>query len=247
MHSLSVGPTLGNAASPEPPQAKPVFEDSTGVLEGEVHCGEGAVAFANVVVLGTRLGAQTDENGRFHIERVPTGLRKIRVLAIGSDPLTDSTVVSAGVRTSFTFNIKPARFYWYENLRKFGAPFFLSYSDTNLIVKDCQIKGDWMRASSGKGSFQVTSSVSEPATLAFDYELNTMGFLSVEVSDLIRTSWKRFPRRRVSSGRITWDGKDDHGQPVPNGRYIVLFMTDQDSVRITVYRGIAPRSAVVQF
>lgn len=212
-----------------------------------MRCGADAVGFANVVVLGMRLGAQTDEHGRFRIERVPAGLRRLRVFALGSEPLADSINVVAGAPTAITFHIHPGRIYWNEALRM-GSPFFLSYSDSNLIVKGCHIRGDWMRASSKEGSFQVTSSTKEPATLTFDYELvSASPFLSIEVSDASGTLWKRFPRKRVRSGRITWDGRDDRGQQLPDGTYVIRFITEQDSARVSVYRGRPPHFRMLEF
>jgi Carboxypeptidase regulatory-like domain len=41
------------------------------------------IPFANVFVIGTRLGAMTDESGRFRVSRIPAGLHKLCVVSVG--------------------------------------------------------------------------------------------------------------------------------------------------------------------
>ncbi|MBN1560499.1 TonB-dependent receptor [candidate division KSB1 bacterium] len=65
--------------------SKTVLAQSTGTLQGEVTdnaTGE-ALPGVNVTVSGTVLGAATDADGRFSIERVPTGTHNILITMIG--------------------------------------------------------------------------------------------------------------------------------------------------------------------
>jgi hypothetical protein len=67
----------------------------TGVVAGRV-LDKGTnepLAGANVVVVGTTLGASTDADGGFRIENVPVGVCGVRVSAVGYAPFTKSDVV----------------------------------------------------------------------------------------------------------------------------------------------------------
>src|SRR5262249_37488934 len=57
------------------------------------------LGYANVVILGTKLGAQTDEQGNFTIDRVPAGAWRVRVLAMGADPVTTAVIVAGTTQT----------------------------------------------------------------------------------------------------------------------------------------------------
>jgi hypothetical protein len=77
----------------------PAFADAgVGALEGRVVIGSARVpaAFATVMVLGTRRGAQTDEGGHFGIANVPAGPQTVRVHLVGHESLTIPVEVSAG-------------------------------------------------------------------------------------------------------------------------------------------------------
>ena len=54
--------------------------------------------FANVVVIGTSLGAAADLQGRFVISRVPVGTYNVRASVIGFSPLVQTDVVVSTVR-----------------------------------------------------------------------------------------------------------------------------------------------------
>ena len=71
---------------------------ATGGITGKVteKGGKEPVPFANVVVLGTKQGAQTGEDGSFAIGKVPPGTYQLRVLAMGYDAITRTVTVNAG-------------------------------------------------------------------------------------------------------------------------------------------------------
>jgi len=60
---------------------------ATGWIRGTVHCHSdvGSGAYANVVIPGTRLGAQADENGTFYIRKIPVGTHVVEVQQVGMD------------------------------------------------------------------------------------------------------------------------------------------------------------------
>jgi len=75
--------------------------ETTGTVVGRVVVGTGGkpAGFANVIVIGTRRGAQADENGRFRIDIVPVGPQVLRILLIGHQPLTQAVEVLPGTGT----------------------------------------------------------------------------------------------------------------------------------------------------
>jgi hypothetical protein len=71
------------------------------VLEG----GRAPSAAANVIVLGTKQGSQTDENGNFTIPGVPVGTQQIQVQQIGFDKQVKPVQVNAGSTTTIEFTL----------------------------------------------------------------------------------------------------------------------------------------------
>src|ERR1051326_7840152 len=61
------------------------------------------VTFANVIVLGTKQGTATDENGAFVIAGVPVGTQQIKVQAIGFDAKIEPVTVNAGQTATVNF------------------------------------------------------------------------------------------------------------------------------------------------
>jgi outer membrane receptor protein involved in Fe transport len=77
----------------------------TGRITGRVMEGSTGVAYANVVVLGTRQGTATDENGNFVIAGVPVGTHQIRAAQVGYEPVTQTVQVNAGQSAAVTFRL----------------------------------------------------------------------------------------------------------------------------------------------
>lgn len=74
----------------------------TGSIQGRVidkNTGDG-IAGANVVVVGTVLGAATDENGNFIIENVPAGNVTINVSVIGYEKVSTNVSVADGQKVT---------------------------------------------------------------------------------------------------------------------------------------------------
>ncbi|MEQ1834451.1 MAG: carboxypeptidase-like regulatory domain-containing protein, partial [Candidatus Eisenbacteria bacterium] len=67
---------------------------TTGRIAGKAtEKGKDPVSYANVVVLGTKQGTQTDENGAFIIAGVPVGTYQVKLQAIGYDPVIQQVQV----------------------------------------------------------------------------------------------------------------------------------------------------------
>ncbi|NOT34198.1 MAG: TonB-dependent receptor [Candidatus Eisenbacteria bacterium] len=86
--------SLAQGSRPAAPAAPAA---ATGTITGRVtEGGKDPVAFANVTVLGTKLGSATDDDGHFRLVGVPVGAQQVRVQAIGFDAKVQSVQVNAG-------------------------------------------------------------------------------------------------------------------------------------------------------
>ncbi|WP_435355851.1 TonB-dependent receptor [Emticicia sp. SJ17W-69] len=59
------------------------FTAHAGEIHGIVVCKDKAVSFASITVLGTKIGTQADENGKFIIRNAPIGKQTIQVTSVG--------------------------------------------------------------------------------------------------------------------------------------------------------------------
>src|SRR5262249_27667773 len=90
-------------AAPAPAAASAA---NTGRITGRaLEKGKDPVAFANVVVLGTRQGTMTDETGAFVIAGVPVGSYQVKLQAIGYDPVIQTVQVNAGQTAVLNFSV----------------------------------------------------------------------------------------------------------------------------------------------
>lgn len=89
--------------------AQPAAAQGTGRVAGTV-LGEGGrpVSGAQVIVVGTRVGAVTDDNGRYNIGGVPAGAQTIRVQRIGFTPRTQPVTVATGQVATLDFQLTVA-------------------------------------------------------------------------------------------------------------------------------------------
>jgi outer membrane receptor protein involved in Fe transport len=92
-------------AVPAAPQgAAPPSSAPVGRVTGKVtEKGGSPIAFANVIVLGTKQGTQTDDNGNFVLVGVPVGTAQISVQPLGYDKQIQSVQVSAGATATLNF------------------------------------------------------------------------------------------------------------------------------------------------
>jgi Ca-activated chloride channel family protein len=93
------------AAGGVSPEARSADRVGTGTIRGHVAGEKGeALQFANVVILGTSMGAVTDSRGEFAIEHVPAGRATIRVSFLGYAAQERTVDVARGgeVRLDFT-------------------------------------------------------------------------------------------------------------------------------------------------
>ena len=88
------------SAVPAHAQATP----SGRVIGTVVERGKTPIEFANVIILGTKLGTMTDANGNFVLTGVPVGKVEVQVQPIGFDKQIQTVQVNAAATTSVSFN-----------------------------------------------------------------------------------------------------------------------------------------------
>jgi len=91
------------ASAPAPARPGAPAGAASGTISGKVK-GEGA-GFANIIILGSRQGAQTDETGNFVIRGVPVGEQQVKVQQVGFDAQTKTVTVNAGAVTTVEFDL----------------------------------------------------------------------------------------------------------------------------------------------
>ncbi len=87
-----------------------LFAQTTGSIRGRVTV-EGAnraLPQAQVGVVGTSIGASTNDNGEYRLNNVPAGPRTIRVIRLGFNPATAQVTVAPGETATLDFVIREA-------------------------------------------------------------------------------------------------------------------------------------------
>jgi outer membrane receptor protein involved in Fe transport len=104
---LLCGLLTATAYAQQKPVTKPAATGGalTGSISGKVLNGKDGIPYANVLVVGTKLGALTDENGSFVIRLVPVGTVQVRVAALGYETQTQTVQVNAGVSSVANFTV----------------------------------------------------------------------------------------------------------------------------------------------
>jgi outer membrane receptor protein involved in Fe transport len=85
-----------------------LFAQTTGQLAGRVIDARGdAVPFANVILHGTEIGAQTDERGRFIIINITPGVYNVFASVVGFTPhITENVRISVGETRNLTITLQ---------------------------------------------------------------------------------------------------------------------------------------------
>lgn len=79
---------------------------NTGTIKGKITDTEGnTVPFANVIVIGTTLGASSDAQGNFIIANIPAGSHQIRASAVGYKTVTSDVNVISGASATQDFSL----------------------------------------------------------------------------------------------------------------------------------------------
>jgi hypothetical protein len=78
---------------------------ATGTIRGRVRTGKKSAAFTNVIVVGTRRGAQADEKGSYLLREVPAGMQAVRALLTGYMAAVDSVRVIDDSTVTLDFDL----------------------------------------------------------------------------------------------------------------------------------------------
>jgi len=97
------------ATAPAKPGGATAPVGAVGKIAGRIMDGKEPVAFGNVIVLGTKQGTMSDDNGNFVIAGVPVGTYQVKMLFTGHDPVIKPVTVNAGQTTVLDFTIGQAK------------------------------------------------------------------------------------------------------------------------------------------
>ncbi len=93
------------ATTPAKPPVVAPAGGGTGKIAGHVTERGDAVPYANVIVLGTKQGTATDENGNYVIAGIPVGNYQVKLLATGYDAVVQPVQVNAGSTSTLNFTV----------------------------------------------------------------------------------------------------------------------------------------------
>ncbi len=83
------------------------YAQDAGTLKGMVKNAKGEpLAFANVVVLGTKTGAMTESDGTYNVKNLPAGTYNVRVSFLGYEPQERSIQINPGQTVTLNFELK---------------------------------------------------------------------------------------------------------------------------------------------
>lgn len=189
------------------------------------------VAWANVSVVGSRLGAITDEKGRFRISGVPAGVRILHIESLEFPAFDDTVMVAEGK----TRELKIAMNLWSPKPpppnQRFEA----------RVGADCGsppardragIRRESATNLAGESSVEIDTRA--PWEFVVRYQLNKPGTpIVIEVVDssgkAVRQLAKGLGKR---SAELSWDGRTDAGYDLPPGNYRFRFVTTAGTVEL---------------
>ena len=97
------------AVAPPAPKAAAPVTAAYGRVQGKVTAKGEPVPFANVRTLGTKQGAQADDNGNYVIVGVPVGEVQVEAAATGYDRQIQKVLVNAGATSTLNFTLGEQR------------------------------------------------------------------------------------------------------------------------------------------
>ena len=85
----------------------PAHAQDTGTLTGTVRSAAGKpLPFANVVILGTKMGGMTNSDGKYEVKFVPAGTYTVKVSYLGYEPKERPFQIVAGQTVTLNFELK---------------------------------------------------------------------------------------------------------------------------------------------
>src|SRR3989442_8333341 len=203
------------------PRAAPATSAAGGILRGEVTSGHERLGFANALVIGTRLGTQTDGAGRFVLSRVPTGRQRILFMALGHSRFDTLLDVVAGdnppVHVDLVDLFPPPScqpcFWVNPNQGTRALP-------RGAVLLD-YVGEVWQARVRGRSTELVISSDPDPCELRLDYYLRRpISPVRLSVIDSAGGTVRMFDdSTSVEGHHLVWDGSDEGGERTPYGWY----------------------------
>jgi hypothetical protein len=203
----------------------------TGRLTGDVTSGKEHLDYASVVVTGTRIGILADGSGHFVLEGVPTGQRRLIVLALGFKKLDTLLDVRAGENPPIHLELVD-RFPPPQCQPCFWVP---PDQGVNALPKGAfrlDYSGEvWHARAVGRTTELAISSDPDPCQLRIDCRLG--GPREAVRLSVIDSAGRVL--RTLDSGGV-WDGSDRYGRPTPYGWYRVRLDSPGDTLALEFYR-----------
>jgi hypothetical protein len=183
---------------------------SSGTLRGLVLGENGPLSYANVIVLGTKIGAPTDSAGRFLIRDVPTGLQSVQVHVIGYLKLVVRIEVREGDNPPLRVTLEPKlpqspppRCDPHFAVEPFQGDRAVP---KGAVVLDYVGEVDRARSSDSTAVLQIES-VEDPCVLEISWEIRaSLPSACITVTSATGDTVSSFEGGR--RGKVRWDGAD---------------------------------------
>lgn len=231
-------PGIERPAAQVAPGGKPPGPEVTGAVSGEIMSGGERLAFANVAVVGTRLGTRTDNAGRLFLAGVPAGPRRILFHALGYRKLDTLLNIRPGENPPVHVELADLHpppacqpCFWVSPFQGARA------IPRGAMVLDF-VGERWYARMAGRGAELAISSDPNPCELRIDYYLKHLLLpVSLSVLDSAGRAVHVFDAARSSGGnQIVWDGFDHGTRRTPYGSYRVCLETPGDTLELEFAR-----------
>ncbi len=211
----------------------------TGSICGTVHDTDKPLVYANVVVLGTKLGRITSETGSFSMDGVPSGIHEVQCSYIGYHSSTKMVAVRRDIATAINFALE---------VEPLGPDCVIVETRCGMIRGGCgMIQGGCFggalplknSAAALKEPVAAKQEPSVPRRFALaqnhpnpcnpateiGFELGGRTPSRLRIYDVAGRLVRVLLDETLDAGphAVVWDGRNDQGKPVSSGIYFYRF------------------------